>query len=348
MQLRFVSEVLNHIVLTGGMQMIECSLWPLNILTRPVGQKDRALLVHPKAAVDRAVIRRDKNHKLYITDKSGINIPDDTYIPEEKAQGCRHFFCHDGEGKYHIYGRRLNVNLSYTDIYPKILMKMPQPDIPPWTVIDFEMIWPGHPDSEVTTAIKECPEQLRMKCFALPIYRDNILIKEKSEAWMEGRRRLESIVGKENCTKYWKPLIIAGEKKQSILEALLNMAEQQHQEGYVLKVMACDGWWKLKSIKELDAVIIGFKISNADTRKGMVTALHIGLYDENGKIKSMGSCSGLNLELMNEITNNKEKYIGKVIRIIYQEIAGQGLLKHAYYDCIREDKNSESCTMEQL
>ena len=42
---------------------IECSLWPMNILTRASGEKDRKLLVHPQECVKRAGMRRDEKQR---------------------------------------------------------------------------------------------------------------------------------------------------------------------------------------------------------------------------------------------------------------------------------------------
>ena len=150
------------------------------------------------------------------------------------------------------------------------------------------------------------------------------------------------------------------ELRQATLEALLNMAELQHQEGYVLKVMACDGWWKLKGINEADVYVTGFKISDADTRKGMVTAVEVAVVNKEHYSVNMGNVSGFNLEEMGKMTEaynkygltrngpNKNPYFGKVLRVIYQEIAGQGKMKHGFFDCWRDDKNQTSCWTTQF
>lgn len=333
---------------------ISCDIWPMNLLTKPTGEKDRALIVHPKPAVERKGISRIKG-LLTITDPKAVKIKDGIYIPEFKEAGHRHFFCRGAKGYYHMYGRRLNVNQTYTDIWPK-LKGIDYPELPLETVVDMELLWPGHHDSEVTTAIKECPDQLVMRCFSVPIYKGVLLIEEDTEDWVHGRIRLHHVVGKERCVKAYKPITIAGDNKKFVIQILLRIADHKGFEGYVLKEFANRNWWKLKGIQEADVFVVGFKISNAETRKGMVTAVKVGVYDDNKKMKKIGNVSGFNLDEMEAMTEAYIKYrddiknpfLGKVLRIRYQELAGRGGLKHAFRDCWRDDKSPNSCSINQF
>lgn len=334
---------------------IECNQWPMNILTRASGEKNRVLLVHPKPAVERKGIRRDKEGKLRIIDPKAIKIKlPNIVIPELKEAGHRHIFGRCADGKYVCYGRRLNVQNTYTDIWPKI-QSMPHPKLPKETAIDFELVWPGHHDSEVVTAIKECPEELCMRCFALPIEKGISYIGEQLD-YIQGRHRLLQYVNKANVTKRYKPISIGKDNAKEVLEYLLNAAENMKVEGFVLKVFHCAEWYKLKGIQEADVFITGFKVSTAETRKGMVTAVKVSVWDGKEQ-KYIGNVSGFNFEEMEAMTKayNKYKedsfanpYMGKVLRIIYQEMAGQGGLKHAFRDCWREDKNSFDCSIGQF
>lgn len=336
---------------------IESNQWPMNILTRPVGEKDRALIVHPKTAVERKGIRKNDG-EFIITNRKAIKIKPGTYHLEVKEAGHRHIFFRDDDGDYGCFGRRLNVNKTYTNIYEKIC-KMPLPKLPRETAVDFELIWPGHPDSEVVTAIKECPEELRMRAFSAPIYRGRVLIGDKSDDYETGRILVGKLVGSDRLVKRYKPIEIPKEEPEAILQILLNWAEKRNQEGWVLKEAACRNWYKLKGVNEADVVIIGFKVSSAETRMGMVTAVKVGVYVGEQKYMYVGNVSGFNLEEMEAMTkaynkydakDNSEKnpYRYKVLRIAYQEMAGKGGLKHAFRDCWREDKSPESCFMGQF
>jgi ATP-dependent DNA ligase len=344
----------------------------MNLLTKPTGEKDRALIVHPKPAVERKGIRRNKKGKLIIIDPKAIKVKcPNILIPEMKEAGHRHFYCRDKEGEYHCYGRRLNVKKTYTDIWSKI-KKMPHPKLPKETVIDFELVWPGHPDSEVTTAIKECPEELRMKCFAVPIYKGESCINEEAPDYIQGRKLLIKLVGRENCTAKFKPIQFYKEDVKDVMEYMLRAAENMKFEGWVLKGFHCKEWYKLKGIQEADVFIIGFKISDAKTRKGMVTAVKVAVYqgrkpitDEPWEEVPIGNVSGFDLDEMKKMTEAYNKYglvtcgsgrnakpnpyMYRTMRIIYQELAGQGGLKHAFFDCWRdEEKSPEQCRMKQF
>jgi len=327
----------------------------MSILTKPVGEKDRKLLVHPKPAVDRSAIR--KAGAEFIIDPSGCHLDHNKqYFVEEKAAGHRNLLARDASGKKHCYGRRLNVKKEYADIWEKV-KKMPQPDLPKETVVDFEMVWPGHPDSEVVTAMKECPEELRMRCFAVPILCGKLQILNNSLSYIEGREELVGLVGKENCTKRFTSLYPHNEARFMVDDVAfyLEYAKAQNLEGFVLKEKSCAGWWKLKGILEADVFITGFKISTAETRRGMVTAVEVSVMDGD-KERYIGNVSGFNLEEMDNMTRAynlykvtpKNHYFKQVIRIQYQEMAGKGGLKHAFRDVFRTDKNWESCSMEQF
>jgi len=334
---------------------IENNQWPMYLLTRPVGEKDRTLLVHPKPAVDRKAIKKDGD-KIVI-DEKGIKLKKfKTLNVEEKSAGHRNFLCRNLEGNYCCFGRRLNVKNEYTDIWPKIC-KMDYPEIPKETVIDFELIWPGHPDSEVTTAIVECPEELKMRCFAVPIYKGHIQILDSSLSYTEGRLQLLELVGKENCTNRYGTIENNFDLRKN-LEKYLNYAQKNSLEGFVLKEESCKGWYKLKIADEADVFIMGFKISNAETRKGMVTAVKVGVMKDN-KPTYIGNVSGWNLVEMNlmttaynmmKITGKESSYIHQVIKIQYQEMASQGGLRHAFRceNPFRDDKNWQSCNWEQF
>ena len=338
-----------------------CGMWPMSILTKPVGSKDRKLKVHPKDSVLRAGIRRKKDRSLYIKDPKAIKIKNGIYIPEDKEQGHRHIYCKDKNGIPHIYGRRLSVDKTYKDILitkelgkcSEFMQKMPE--IPNESALDFELVWPGHPDTDVPTAIKSYPEQLHPFFFAPLIWEGNPIIEGDTLSWIEGRELLHSILPREYITVGYRPIEINDSNKVKVLTHLLNAAEKKGKEGFVLKEFSAAGWWKLKGIAEADVFVIGFKVSDAETRKGLITAINIGVY-KGDEVLDMGTVAGFNLETMEKMakaynkfkTSTKNPYMYRVARVIYQEIAGKGKMKHGFFDGWRKDKTSYSCLIEQF
>ena len=294
--------------------------WPMDLLTKEAGET-RKLVVKPKSLVGRNSLELSDGSFL-VKNPGGIKFwyPSRVYV-ETKEQGHFHFLARDSEWKYHVYGRRLNVYGEYADIYDK-LEAAPLPEIPPETVLAFELVWPGHPDSSVPTAIKQCPEQLRAIALGVPIYCGRVQFGITSIDYLPGRELMEKMVGAENCVEYLGYEDVSSpEDLGQLITGLLLKAKEECTEGYVFKTMHYVGWWKLKVIRDVDLFILDFKISDAETRTGLVTSVEVGVMDVDGSIASIGSVSGFELEEMERMTNDMAGYKNRVLRVIYQELA---------------------------
>lgn len=342
--------------------MRECKQWPMTILTRPSGEDGRKLVCHPKQLIARRFLRRDSIGKLQVTDPDQIKIPRSSYplvlYAEPKLQGHRHIYSCDKYGRYHLHSRRLGVDGSFPDLiqdgrFPVAFDELEAfPPLPRETAIDGELVWPGHPDSEVPTAIKECPEQLQFKAFAVPIHngKSNII-----RGYHFGRVDLRTALPSRCIARVgtrWR--ISSVERMVELIEHLLFNCEQEGSEGFVLKEKHYQGWWKLKSIQEADVVMTDYVISKSDTYYGEVTSVRVGAY-KNGELVDMGKVSGFDDEEKDQLTEEYQKF-GKskvkeeprVLRVQYQELAGRGKLKHAFFDSWRPDKNQFECVIEQF
>lgn len=333
--------------------------WPMNILTRPAGE-GRKLLIHPDKALSRQCMRRDENGILRITDPEAINLlkkMDNSgrirAHNEIKQQGHRHFYSRDKKGYYHFHGRRLDVCGEYPDIMDKFYenSKTLFPTLPKETVVDCELIWPGHPDSEVPTAIKNNKE-MQIVCFGVPI-REGELLFERKVTYRTGRHILHDLLDEKFIIPLGGEVIFYKDDIVAKLEELLREAEERRIEGWVLKEHAFSGWWKLKLVNEMDVFVTGFNVSDSDTRFGWITSVKIGCYKE-GKIIDLGNVSGFNEEQMQLMTTefkmHKDKvdynrFMYRALRVQYQEVASKGKLKHAFFDCWRDDKNYTDCVM---
>lgn len=328
--------------------------WPMGLLTRDAGER-RVLFVKPNDITPRSNIRPDSNGILRIVDIDKVKLHDTIVVPETKEQGHFHFYCRNEDGEYAVYGKRQNVDGYYTDIYDN-LKDMCLPGLPKETVAAIELVWPGHPDSKVPTAIKEHPEELRMKALGIPIYQGALLFGPTSLPYNRARRLMQNILPPECIVESFQPVEL-GDKFQSakVLESLLALAREKGIEGYVLKERGYDGWWKLKGIREADVFVTGFKISKSDTQYGMVTAVSISCYKGDEEI-DMGSVTGFDLDTKQEMTDAYEKYgpdednefYRRCLRVLYQEVAGKGKLKHGFFDGWRDDKGPFQCKWEQF
>lgn len=329
--------------------------WPMEHLTRQSGD-GRSLIVHPDKAVGREYIKPLKDNGFAITDSKKIKIPNGLYWCEVKEQGHFHVYARNVSGEYSMYGRRLGVSGMYNDVYPKLAGAGILPELPSNTAIAVELIWPGNPDSAVPTAIKESPEELKVKAFGLAIHAGDCLVGKKI-SYMIARKRLISIFGRENCVSSY--LVEISDKKDIELAALLARAKYDGIEGWVLKKYAYYDWWKLKGIREADVYITGFKISTSDTYFGQVTGVSIAVNADGGKLQfkhDMGKVSGFDDFEKHELTNayktygetDENPYMGRCLRVTYQERAAKGKLKHAFFDGWRDDKSPEDCKLNQF
>jgi ATP-dependent DNA ligase len=76
-----------------------------------------------------------------------------------------------------------------------------------------------------------------------------------------------------------------------------------------------------------------------------IGAIKFGVW-KNGKLVEVGQTSGLDDALRDEISKNRDKYIGRVIEVEAQHIINKetGSLQHPRFVQFRDDKNSEKCT----
>ncbi len=133
-------------------------------------------------------------------------------------------------------------------------------------------------------------------------------------------------------------------------------------EGVILKnVMAPytdkKAWVKVKAVATFDVVVMGYEEATPETIKkgddkatisrlaanGWIGAVVFGQY-VNGKLKILGQCSGMPDDIRAKYSENKEKYIGQVIKIEAQSrIAKTGKFRHPRFLAERPDKNASQC-----
>lgn len=80
---------------------------------------------------------------------------------------------------------------------------------------------------------------------------------------------------------------------------------------------------------------------------GWNTAIELGVYDEKGKLVKIGTVSsGLTDEMKEDMTNNPENYLNKVVSVSCMSIDREAkTLRHPSLVTWREDKNSSECTL---
>lgn len=131
-------------------------------------------------------------------------------------------------------------------------------------------------------------------------------------------------------------------------------------------------WIKYKQKEEADVIITGFeppkKIytgSNYEsweywevdpltgTKEPVTKYWHMGWIGSiiisayvNGELTVIGKSSGISEDIRKDMSENKENYIGKVIRIEFMEKTESGYPRHPRFKNIHEGKRKEQCTWE--
>lgn len=147
-------------------------------------------------------------------------------------------------------------------------------------------------------------------------------------------------------------------KEGLIIKDIEGIYEQKRSKAFV----------KMKAHKTYDVVIMGYEEPTREyTGKELDTwefyegdtpvtkyyynnwigAVIFGVW-KDGKLIEVGRTSGMDEETRRLLSENREKYLGKVIEVEAQGIINKdtGSLQHPRFICMRPDKSSEMCTFE--
>ena len=111
---------------------------------------------------------------------------------------------------------------------------------------------------------------------------------------------VKSILGSKYLVESHGTVTITKGKTDNV-EMMLDFIKDMEYEGLVLKMKAYDKWWKIKTIREADVFVTGFKVSKSETRFGLITSVCIGALNADGDIVDMGRVSGFKEDEMLKI-----------------------------------------------
>lgn len=166
------------------------------------------------------------------------------------------------------------------------------------------------------------------------------------------------------------PSLVFGEEKKMKLYAKII---RRGGEGVILKNLEAayefdrsKNWIKVKKVQTYEVVITGYDDAKEwyaepgqygadgkmykDGRKtkfflnDWIGAIKFGLYDSKKKeVVEVGQCSGVDEEIRKAVSENKKKYIGKVMEITAQERMPTGGFRHPQFLRFRDDKDAKDC-----
>lgn len=105
------------------------------------------------------------------------------------------------------------------------------------------------------------------------------------------------------------------------------------------------GQHKVKPQEDLDGVIMDYK-EGKDSFAGLVGALIVGQYNADGELVPILRCSGMTMAVREDITRNREEWLGRVVEVKHHGKMGDGY-RHPQFKRVREDKLATDCVLEE-
>lgn len=120
---------------------------------------------------------------------------------------------------------------------------------------------------------------------------------------------------------------------------------------------ASKAWWKMKIEQTADVVVMGFHEAKEGKFFGQIGAIKFGAFDDQGDLRYVGKCSGMDDAERQRWTNirdteSEEQWNKRVIEVRYNDLVGSDeeykTPRHPQFVIERIDKNPEDCLMEQF
>jgi ATP-dependent DNA ligase len=299
------------------------------------------ILIHPASATH---IEYDNFDYLWL-DKYYMN--DEKYIAEKKLDGSRYLLYL--EEKSRLLSRRIStVTKTYvdkTDNCPHLTTNIPE--IFWGTILDGEVTHPHREKSDETTSIMGCDPATAVE-------------KQKQIGWLKYTaydilkyKGVDIRNQPLNIRKaYLKKFIAELNSLLPIIEHTSYPASQSKQlyeniisndgEGIMLKDLLApygQGWYKVKKSITQDVFVIGYKKTKSFT-------VRFGMYNQNNEIIEMGSVP-VPPRIMQEIENDKNAFLMRVMEIKAQEMTKYGSFRHPRFLHFRNDKDASQCIFKQ-
>lgn len=292
-----------------------------------------------------------------------LNNPD--YIAEEKLNGSR-FMLYIEEGATYFYSRFDFPRIDRAANVPHITKAYPKSA---WgTVLDGEAIREGAKDLGDTSSImlslppKAIQSQKQKGLIKFRVW--DILFFQSVDCRHLPLHQRRKIL--ENALNELKnPHIIAVEQRPATIEYFDEVVSRGG-EGLVLKNINNGygvGWVKMKKRNDVSCIISGYKPGKGKY-EGQIGAIAVSVYHISQTVGYMaviagkkpraeelleiGFASGMTDALRHEITQNQDKYLGRVVDIYAQELTKDDRLRHPVFHRFRDDDvDPKYCTLEK-
>lgn len=243
-------------------------------------------------------------------------------ILERKMDGHRITLVREND--FHFYGRKED-----SDVHEKIVetqehlvqfaLKLPR-----LTVVEME-IFAEH-STDVPAYLKD-GRPLNFGVFAVPYFDGRPLMHLPFEEYFEAQTLHDPRVRFDSPT-------------QLDADALRREAKRLKVEGWVVKAEVYDQWFKIKPIRSVDAIMVGWHSGNG-RNLGRLGAIEVALADG----RRLGKVSGFSDEQRDQISRRD---IGRVVEVEFDSLTSGGKLRFAQFLRFRDDKSALECDGREL
>ncbi len=205
-----------------------------------------------------------------------------------------------------------------------------------------ELHCPGGFATSIPTMLNNADERLQLSVFACPTLGGHDLTNEPLD-------EVEAAITAMGLEFIPVHMVMVNDKMK---QRLLDEAEEQAVEGWILKESHMEGWYKLKPVKTIDAFIVDHQVSDSATYKGCLKSVSLGLFGANGvDVHDLGECGGgftKEFKLSLDTQELRDGLLDKVIEVAYQSVTPGKKLQFPRFVRFRDDKDAGQCTVEQL
>lgn len=255
-------------------------------------------------------------------------------------------------GSIQMYGKDHRPHLEFLGRFPRLKKTdfyRAIKGMPEYSSVDAEIIVPGGTSSDVATALRDQDSKIEIITFAFPQLREKMMDKSSVE-WAAQTAYQYGLEFAKWFTRAQleKDLKLKDASDDKVKKALLKKAEEMGYEGWVLKQTQFKGWFKIKQVQSVDAVITGTVPGNGKF-EGLIGALVVGLWDVN-TYRVIANVSGMTDAERERLTKLDQQgmLVGQVVEVRYQEIGSQGRLRHPRFSRLRPDKPATHCLYSAL
>ena len=256
------------------------------------------------------------------------------------------------KGQLLMYGKNHREDLEFLHRFPRLrktLFYQSLKHMPNNSSVDAEIIVPGGTSSDVATALRDESIPISLVTFAIPRFMGTMM-DEKSLEWAAEKAEKYCLPFAEWywCDDLVKQLQLTNLPFERVKKELLSMAKSLSYEGWVLKQTQYHGWFKVKEVQMIDAVITDV-VPGQGKFVGLVGALVVSVIGTDGYVP-IANVSGMTDSERKELTEEwkSKSLLGKVVEVKYQEVGSRGRLRHPRFSRMRPDKLPGDCEAEQL